>query len=519
MPIDALALAPVNDLRAPRVPLVPAGRTGGFAAMLAEQAGAGSARVAHPADAVIGGPVATDSAPAGTDDTARAQDEAVGDDGAPAARAGGDDLDRQDGLPWPVDLPPGAEPGWRPLAEGGAGGILGAASLADAAGAPPGPAPGPATGSATGPQHAAVSGAVPGPVPAGPDRVPAGESPGRLDGGGDGRVGGGLATAAPVTAPPVAPPVPASGVIASAILARAERAAPAAEGRTGATGAAPVAVPDGMPVPARGLAAPPVPVAPAVPPAGTGAAVSVHQADAREDRAPDPSAGASRIATRVVSSVPVPVPGPAVASEAGPAPAVPVRAEPVPAEVAGAPPVDPAGAVVGSVPDAGVAMPAAPGPEVAGRIVTQILARLAEGLPLPPAVPPVAAGGPAAGSALVLSPPELGRLVIRFEGDPSSGTLILQVERPETLELMRRHLDLLDGAIRAAGHDRCQILLSDHGQPGAGQPQSGSGQKGGAAPAGAPPEPEPGPGAEPAAELPLAETLRRATADRLDLRL
>lgn len=143
-------------------------------------------------------------------------------------------------------------------------------------------------------------------------------------------------------------------------------------------------------------------------------------------------------------------------------------------------------------PDPMLAMPVTPGadplaptgpaasaasgtPWAAGQIAAQIVQRLAGQL----AARPVQTT-----SELALAPPELGRIAIRFEGDPATGTLILQVERPETLELMRRHQDLLHDALRDAGQGGCSVMLGG-GDTGTGSAGSGSGRTGPGDPAGA----------------------------------
>lgn len=90
-------------------------------------------------------------------------------------------------------------------------------------------------------------------------------------------------------------------------------------------------------------------------------------------------------------------------------------------------------------------------------------------------VGPEARGLAGAEREFVLSPPELGRLGIRFEGTPDSGLLVLQADRPETLDLMRRHIDILTESLRQAGLGGCGVSLggrdSGHRPPEtAGQP-------------------------------------------------
>lgn len=61
--------------------------------------------------------------------------------------------------------------------------------------------------------------------------------------------------------------------------------------------------------------------------------------------------------------------------------------------------------------------------------------------------------------SVTLDPVELGRVVIRFEPDAGRPILLLGIERPETLELMRRNIDVLQSALRDLGHGGCDIHL------------------------------------------------------------
>lgn len=164
-------------------------------------------------------------------------------------------------------------------------------------------------------------------------------------------------------------------------------------------------------------------------------------------------------------------PGPDAAQRPDPvaAPASPVASETAPPEVVPAAPPDAlpvasggASGIAGPAETAPLARWTAPG--LVDHAARQIVGHL-DRTPIPTRAPP---------AEMALSPPELGRVVIRFEADPAGGTLHLLVERPETLDLMRRHVDLLETALRAAGHDGCSIALGgrDPGRGGGPPPDS-----------------------------------------------
>ncbi|MCI2394740.1 flagellar hook-length control protein FliK [Aliiroseovarius sediminis] len=54
---------------------------------------------------------------------------------------------------------------------------------------------------------------------------------------------------------------------------------------------------------------------------------------------------------------------------------------------------------------------------------------------------------------LTLNPEELGRVRMTFQTDSSSMNVVLQIERPETLDLMRRHIQQLAQDMHALGYD------------------------------------------------------------------
>jgi hypothetical protein len=113
------------------------------------------------------------------------------------------------------------------------------------------------------------------------------------------------------------------------------------------------------------------------------------------------------------------------------------------------------------------------------------------------------------GSVLSLAPAELGRVTIRLDLDPLNPVLHLTVDRPETLDLMRRHLDVLEGALRDMGRSDCTVVLDSRGDG------AQAGRRGPAAPF-APAGTEAAPTGP--AETPSAPRPPRA-AGRLDLRL
>lgn len=149
-------------------------------------------------------------------------------------------------------------------------------------------------------------------------------------------------------------------------------------------------------------------------------------------------------------------------------------------------------------PSAGPAGPAAvPGPHVS-LAVPQVAAQVA-------AVLRQSADGAA---ELSLAPAELGRVRLRMvpdARDPDRLLILINVERPETLELFRRHAAELSDAIRSAGYSGSSI---DFGQQGQGnQREAGRDDQSGLA--------VPEPGDTERGQLPL----RNVTGETLDLRL
>ncbi|WP_173486057.1 MULTISPECIES: flagellar hook-length control protein FliK [unclassified Aliiroseovarius] len=67
---------------------------------------------------------------------------------------------------------------------------------------------------------------------------------------------------------------------------------------------------------------------------------------------------------------------------------------------------------------------------------------------------------------LTLSPEELGKLRLTFSGDLSAMTIAVNVERPETLDLMRRHIDLLAQEMRDIGYGEITFSFTQSGAGG-----------------------------------------------------
>lgn len=110
------------------------------------------------------------------------------------------------------------------------------------------------------------------------------------------------------------------------------------------------------------------------------------------------------------------------------------------------PPATPGGSTSG--PGPAMAAPSGPAPAVA------------------PWTPPVAAApdGPA---ELTLEAPDLGQLRLRLSPEGEGMQLLFLVERPETLDLMRRHADALLADLRAAGLSQATLAFAGwDGAPG-----------------------------------------------------
>lgn len=61
------------------------------------------------------------------------------------------------------------------------------------------------------------------------------------------------------------------------------------------------------------------------------------------------------------------------------------------------------------------------------------------------------------GFELALDPQELGRVHLRLVGTEQGSTLFVQADRPETMDLLRRHIGLLEQDLRALGHESLHV--------------------------------------------------------------
>ncbi|TCP27670.1 flagellar hook-length control protein FliK [Rhodovulum adriaticum] len=64
---------------------------------------------------------------------------------------------------------------------------------------------------------------------------------------------------------------------------------------------------------------------------------------------------------------------------------------------------------------------------------------------------------------LALEPAELGRVRLTLTAAEQAMTVVLSADRPETLELMRRHGEMLAGALRAAGYEGVSLDFAGGG--------------------------------------------------------
>ncbi|WP_157958095.1 flagellar hook-length control protein FliK [Pararhodobacter aggregans] len=113
---------------------------------------------------------------------------------------------------------------------------------------------------------------------------------------------------------------------------------------------------------------------------------------------------------------------------------------------------------------------------------------------------------------LALKPEELGHVRLKLVSHETGSLLIVHAERPETLDLMRRHIGALEQDLRALGHDQLSLRFSGGNAGGAGQQATPHAPPSQSASQGAPPA-DPRPQTQPAP----APTLRAR--DHLDLRL
>jgi hypothetical protein len=111
-----------------------------------------------------------------------------------------------------------------------------------------------------------------------------------------------------------------------------------------------------------------------------------------------------------------------------------------------------------------------------------------------------------------LEPPELGHLEIEFKQDQGRLTATVSVERPETLDLLRRHADMLLRDLAASGYAEAEVAFGDSRTLG------GGGDAGTDAGARDREAEEPSPAGEAARSTPDASP-RGIVAGRLDIRL
>ncbi|MGR3292369.1 MAG: flagellar hook-length control protein FliK [Paracoccaceae bacterium] len=65
---------------------------------------------------------------------------------------------------------------------------------------------------------------------------------------------------------------------------------------------------------------------------------------------------------------------------------------------------------------------------------------------------------------LLLNPEELGRVRLTLQAIDGSMAVTITVERPETLDLLRRHIDQLAGQLRDIGYQKLTFEFADQGQ-------------------------------------------------------
>ncbi|WP_371170469.1 flagellar hook-length control protein FliK [Aliiroseovarius sp. 2305UL8-7] len=107
--------------------------------------------------------------------------------------------------------------------------------------------------------------------------------------------------------------------------------------------------------------------------------------------------------------------------------------------------------------DTRTALPARIGVD-APRIISAQLVEIARTLPDKPV-------------ELTLNPEELGRLRMTFQSDATTMNVVLQVERPETLDLMRRHIELLAQDMKELGYEDVNFSFQQQGDTAPGDQQ------------------------------------------------
>lgn len=115
---------------------------------------------------------------------------------------------------------------------------------------------------------------------------------------------------------------------------------------------------------------------------------------------------------------------------------------------------------------------------------------------------------------VTLRPEDLGRLSLSFSSDGASMTVALTADRPETLDLIRRNLDLLEQELRDMGYETFQFDF------GSDERRGDTGDGGDPAPPGQATDPAEGPADGPArAPAPVGGLAAAGSAGGMDLRL
>ena len=65
---------------------------------------------------------------------------------------------------------------------------------------------------------------------------------------------------------------------------------------------------------------------------------------------------------------------------------------------------------------------------------------------------------------LLLSPEELGRVRMTMQTQDGAMVVNISAERPETLDILRRHIDQLATQLKDLGYDRLDIAFAHHEQ-------------------------------------------------------
>ncbi len=181
-----------------------------------------------------------------------------------------------------------------------------------------------------------------------------------------------------------------------------------------------------------------------------------------------------------------------VASRTGPEEAMRDTGKPaaIPGVQALPPPVPPAPVAVAAPPlPARTAPPTAPVPRQVADAVVRMAGEVTE---------------------ITLAPAELGKLRITLTRDPQGLVVLLSAERPEALELLRRHMDLLRQELAAQGEEGARLDFTTAGQDGGFAPPGGQAAGPGVAAL---------PGAQADAPARVETVIRPALPGRIDMRI